>query len=44
MASKIKSTKKNVFAKQDREDNKKFMIIVAVATIALMLMLYFIFA
>ncbi len=44
MASKIKSTKKNVYAKQDREDNKKFMIVLALATVALMLMLYFLFA
>ncbi len=44
MTSKTKVTKKNVYAKQDREDNKKFMLVLALATIALMLLLYFIFA
>ncbi|HNM26780.1 MAG TPA: hypothetical protein PKL15_15170 [Saprospiraceae bacterium] len=44
MASKMKVSKKNVYAKQDREDNRKFMLVLALATIALMLMLYFIFA
>lgn len=45
MATKYKSggSKKNQYAKQDREDNRKFLLILAVATIALMLLLYFIF-
>ena len=42
MAAKQKLTKQKISAK-DREDNRKFLIVVAIATVALMLLMYFIF-
>lgn len=43
MASKLKTSKRHSFAKQDKEDNRKFLAVLAVATVALMLLMYFIF-
>lgn len=43
MATKQKLTKEKTSAK-DREDNRKFFIVLAVATAALMVLMYFIFA
>ena len=42
MSTKHKSTKQKITVK-DREDNRKFLIVLAIATIALMLLMYFIF-
>ena len=42
MATKQKLTKQKISVK-DREDNRKFLIVLAVATVALMLLMYFIF-
>jgi RsiW-degrading membrane proteinase PrsW (M82 family) len=42
MASKQKLTKQKISAK-DREDNRKFLIVLAVATLVLMLLMYFIY-
>lgn len=44
MASKPKLSKKNLYAKQDREDNRKFLLLLVIATVALMVLLYKIFA
>ncbi len=43
MSTKHRSTKEKISAK-DREDNRKFLIVLALATVALMLLMYFIFA
>lgn len=42
MATKQKLTKEKISAK-DREDNRKFFLVLAVATALLMLLMYFIF-
>lgn len=42
MSTKQKLTKQKTTVK-DREDNRKFLIVLAVATAALMLLMYFIF-
>lgn len=42
MSIKHKSTKQKISAK-DREDNRKFFIVLGLATVALMLLMYFIF-
>lgn len=42
MATKHKTPKQKITAK-DREDNRKFLIVLAIATVALMLLMYFIF-
>jgi hypothetical protein len=42
MATKQKLTKEKISAK-DREDNRKFLFVLAVATAVLMLLMYFIF-
>ncbi len=36
-------TPKQKFAKQDKEDNRKFLLVLAVATLVLMLLMYIIF-
>lgn len=41
--NKHKSTPKQKFATKDREDNRKFLLVLAIATIALMLVMYFAF-
>ena len=43
MAAKLKVSKKSNYAKQDREDNRKFLIVLAISTIALLLLLSYIF-
>jgi len=43
MSNKVKPSKKQNVAKHDREDNRKFFTVLAVATLALMLLMYFIF-
>jgi hypothetical protein len=43
MTTKHKSSKQKISAK-DREGNRKFLLVVAIATLALMLLMYFIFA
>jgi hypothetical protein len=43
MTTKHKTSKRQSFAKQDKEDNRKFLIVLAVATLALMLLMYIIF-
>lgn len=42
MSTKHRTPKQKISAK-DREDNRKFLIVLAVATVALMLLMYFIF-
>lgn len=42
MATKNRQPKQKVTAK-DREENRKFLIVVALATVALMLLMYFIY-
>lgn len=41
MTTKSKVTKKGSYAKQDREDNRKFLIILAVTTILLIGLIYY---
>lgn len=43
MSNKVKSSKKQNIAKNDREDNRKFFTVLAIATLALMLLMYFIY-
>jgi len=43
MSNKVKSSKKRSFVKQDREDNRKFFMVLAIATLVLMLLMYFIY-
>jgi hypothetical protein len=42
MATKHKTPKQKITAK-DREDNRKFLLVLAIATVVLMLLMYFIF-
>lgn len=43
MSNKIKSSKKHNLAKHDREDNRKFLMVLAIATLVLMLLMYIIY-
>ncbi len=43
MSNKVKAPKKQRFVKQDKEDNRKFLTILAIATLLLMVLMYFIF-
>jgi len=43
MSNKIKSSKKHNIAKHDREDNRKFLMVLAIATLVLMLLMYFMY-
>ncbi len=43
MSNKIKAPKKQRIAKQDQEDNRKFLTILAIATVLLMVLMYVLF-
>lgn len=43
MSNKLKTPKKQRVFRQDKEDNRKFMIILAIATVLLIVLMYYIF-